>query len=270
MKPWLDETSDADEFERSILRAGLDADPSQSTQEQIWSSLVGALPVAPSVALTAASPAIGAKSAAVGISKASTVSLAITKGFVVGLAVYGATAGAVALSERLTSPSALDVAAPQVTPPPKPKDARSEAPAQTPTPAIDGGPAKSHAIPGNATSALGPPSQKRELEPPAVASFNAPEPPSGRQTSQLDAETRALRRARDELRSGKLADARTTLETSQRRFSAPELYQEREALMIELLYRGGQKPAAAERAQVFLSRFPESPHAQQVQLFAGR
>jgi len=58
-----------------------------------------------------------------------------------------------------------------------------------------------------------------------------------------------------------------TLEASQRRFSAPTLDQEREALLIELVYRSGQFDAATARAQAFLARFPESPHAAQIRLF---
>ena len=50
----------------------------------------------------------------------------------------------------------------------------------------------------------------------------------------------------------------------------PELYQEREALMIELLYRSGQVTAAEQRARAFLSHFPESPHAQQIRRFVAR
>ncbi|HEX3850474.1 MAG TPA: hypothetical protein VHW01_05875 [Polyangiaceae bacterium] len=72
-----------------------------------------------------------------------------------------------------------------------------------------------------------------------------------------------------ELRSGRLADAFATREASRRQFSAPELYQEREALMIELLRRSGQAAAARERAQAFLSRFPESPHAEQIRQLAA-
>ena len=103
--------------------------------------------------------------------------------------------------------------------------------------------------------------------PPSVATFDVSEPLSEPRSSQLEAETRALRRARDELRAGKLSDAFATLEASRREVSEPELYQEREALMIELLSHSGQASAAEQRARAFLSRFPESPHAQQVRRF---
>jgi len=77
--------------------------------------------------------------------------------------------------------------------------------------------------------------------------------------SRLEAEARALRQARDELRTNRLVDAFATLEASRRQFPAPELDQEREALMIELLYRSGQATAAEQRAEAFLRRFPEIP-----------
>ena len=99
---------------------------------------------------------------------------------------------------------------------------------------------------------------------PSVATFDDSGQPNGARLSQLEAETRALRSARNELRAGKLADAFATLETSRRQVTVPELYQEREALMIELLQRSGQTSAAKERAQAFLSRFPESPHSEQL------
>ncbi|HEX7452214.1 MAG TPA: hypothetical protein VF294_08015, partial [Polyangiaceae bacterium] len=102
----------------------------------------------------------------------------------------------------------------------------------------------------------------------SVAAFG--DPASASRASQLQAEAQALRSARAALRSGRLADAFATLEASRRQFSAPELYQEREALMIELLQRSGQTSAAKERAQAFLSRFPESPHAEQLRQLVPR
>ena len=92
---------------------------------------------------------------------------------------------------------------------------------------------------------------------------------SATRASQLRAESAALRRARAELRAGKLADARSTLAAASREFTAPELSQEREALTIELLARSGQVTAARTRAQAFLARFPDSPHAAAVLQFSG-
>ena len=112
LKHWLDEGSDADEFERSILRAGLDADPSQATQDQIWSNVMGSLAVAPLIAVTTGLETASAKGASAGIAKA--VWLAVAKGFVVGLAVYGATAGVVEISNRPTTAPIHEASAPRV------------------------------------------------------------------------------------------------------------------------------------------------------------
>ena len=278
LKHWLDETSEADEFERSILRAGLEADPPQTTQDQIWSSLASTLAIAPLVAVTAAAETASAKAAGAGIAKAG-VWLAVAKGFVVGLAVYGAASGVSELSNRLEAHPAPVVNATHVTTPPRVARAVPEQQSAVPTatlaptsddePAPDDPPAPNTA-PRAVASAPNQVPEKRIMDLPAVARFGNPERASATRSSQLEAETRALRRARDELRTGQLADAFATLEASQRQFSAPELYQEREALMIELLDRSGQKAAAAQRARAFLSRFPESPHAQQIRQFAAR
>ena len=103
---------------------------------------------------------------------------------------------------------------------------------------------------------------------PSVASFiDESEIVGGREerASQLKEEARVLRQARAQLRAGELASARALLEASQRRFTAPELYQERESLMIELLFRSGQTAVASQRAKKFLATFPESPHAARLQ-----
>ena len=113
----------------------------------------------------------------------------------------------------------------------------------------------------------------RANEVPAVAAFEDPPHSTAdagtKHASQLQAEARALREARAALRAGQLSSALATLEASRQRFSAPELEQEREALLIELLFRSGQSHAAALRAKAFLERFPESPHAGQVQQFTS-
>ena len=86
--------------------------------------------------------------------------------------------------------------------------------------------------------------------------------------SRLKEEAALLRRARSELRAGALSAAFATLEASRQKFTAPELSQEREALAIELLYRSGERTAAAARAREFLARFPGSPHGAAIRAFA--
>jgi len=276
LKHWLDDSSDSDEFERSILRAGLDADPPLAKRDEIWTGLMATVAVVPLAAVATSAQLASAKVATAGVSKAAAVWLAVAKGFVVGLAVYGAAQGVTEISSRFSAPH---------TPAPSAQPAqRAKAPARAPS--REGEPSSAASAPSLIPTSKEAPSTPRAAEAgssarareplnaiiplPSIATFDNREPPAPVRVSQLEAETRALRRARDELRTGKLADAFATLEASQRQFSAPELYQEREALMIELLHRSGQVTAAERRASAFLSRFPESPHVQQIRRFAAK
>lgn len=275
LKHWLDEGSEADEFERSILRAGLDADPPEAKRDQIWSGLVSTLAIAPLTAATVSMQAGSAQAAATGASKAAAVWLAVGKGFLVGLAIYGASVGVSEVANRLGPAPARALPAPPARTPARalssgsqPLASASTAPLTT---AGEDAPAAPRAAQRGDTSVSS--SARASANPaatlPSIANFEEPEQPSSARVSQLDAEARALRHARAELRAGQLTDAFATLEASRRQFSAPELYQEREALMIELLSRSGQVSAAEQRARAFLSRFPDSPHAQQVRRFGG-
>jgi hypothetical protein len=137
------------------------------------------------------------------------------------------------------------------------------------------------ARPGSATTAALPNRQRaREVElqarqqpvgAPSVAVFAEPSEAqaarSAERQSQLKEEAELLRRARAHLRAGELAATLALLETSRRRFAAPELSQERESLMIELLFRRGETAAAAARARRFIAAFPESPHAGRLKSF---
>jgi hypothetical protein len=268
-KHWLDESSDADDFERAILHSGLDADPSPAKCDEVWAGITGALAVPPLLTTAAAGTA---KAAASSVGKTAAVWLGIGKGFVLGVAVYGAAAGVSEVSKRFGAERVAPIASVQTTKPVLPRVAplapiaaaglaTTEAAAPTTiviasstSPTVgstNGAPAKAPGAANSSASTL-----------PSVAAFD--DPASAVRASQLQAEAQALRSARAELRSGGLAEAFATLEASRRQFSAPELYQEREALMIELLQRSGQVAAARERANAFLSRFPESPHAEQI------
>jgi len=268
LKHWLDETSDADEFERAILRAGFEADPSDAKRDQIWTSLAATLAAAPLVAATTSVQAASTQAAAIGASKAGAVWLAVAKGFLVGLAVYGAAAGVSEISGRLSARPAPTVTTQRSIAKTRATSGSGEASGAASAlplpPTGDDAPKALRAAQRGSGNALA----REPLHPtpdlPSVATFDDSKPPGIARASQLEAETRALRRARDELRANKLADAFATLDASRRQFSAPELYQEREALMIELLHRSGQRAAAEQRANAFLGRFPESPHVQQI------
>jgi hypothetical protein len=275
-KHWLDPASDADELERSILRAGSEADPTDAQRREVWAGL--ALALAP-LAGAGATMAQGAsvKATASAATKAAGVWLSVGKGFVLGLAMYGASAGVSEIASRVAehrAPRAGSSAHQLVVE--RPRTIAAAAPALSATAPVAPLPeAASHATsrPSAAAElkmpAAAPPATPNEDLPPIGAFSDLADAANGTRASQLDAETRALRSARTELRAGKLVDAFATLEASRRRFSAPALYQEREALMIELLYRSGQTAAAQARAAAFLARFPESPHAEQVRQFAA-
>jgi len=274
LKHWLDEASEADEFERAILRAGLDADPPGTKQDQVWSGLMATLAVVPLTAATTSAQAVSAKAATAGLGKAAAVLLAVTKGFVVGLAIYGAEEGVSEISRRLSAEQAPAKAVQRATARPTTGSRLAEPQATasafgiTLTPAIDDAPSTRGSIQRGSVdpsaNALARNAQKAAVTLPSVTTVENSELSRGARVSQLEAEARALRQARDELRTNRLVDAFATLEASRRQFPAPELDQEREALMIELLYRSGQATAGEQRAEAFLRRFPESPHLQQI------
>ncbi len=286
LHPLLHETSDADDFERAVLRAGLPADPPAGAEAVVWSGVLGALAAAPLAVTSAVGASASAKTALGGASKAAAVWLGVGKGFVVGLALYGAVTGAAELAARFAPPqapsapvaSAVSTASrargtprPSALAPVSTADRASNEDSAEPPPASSAlaTPAAA-AVVGNAPRSSAASADERpasaELGP--VAAF--PNPVSGVRSSQLQAEVAALRSARADLRAGKLADAFATLEAGQRQFTAPELYQEREALLIELLSRSGQVAAAKQRASAFLTRFPDSPHAQAIRELTRR
>ena len=269
-KHWLDDASEADAFERSVLSAGLAVDPPPGAEDAVWSSVLGALAVAPIPVAASGVSGASVKTAVTGASKAAAVWLGVGKGFVVGLALYGAGAGASEVAARLSAPAPRAVAAPKARPslPAEPSkqattlaepEALLDAPASAPLASSTSSARGANTLPSPPPIAAGLPS---------VAAF--PEPVSDPPQSQLRAEAAALRSARSELRAGKLADAFATLEASRRQFSAPALYQEREALLIELLFRSGQVATARQRGAAFLEHFPESPHAAAIRQFSAR
>jgi hypothetical protein len=292
-KHWLDESSEASDFERAVLRSGLDADPPEPRRDEVWGRVLASISLTPIGAAidhgATLKPAAAALKGAASGAKAGVVWLGVGKGFVIGLALYGASAGVSEISTRFAVQHARGA-----------DHARAEHGSTVTTGGDHGSfmareavpvgetPSESStalavrnagAAPGAATIAGVSSAQETTLparapDAPSVASFeDSPSSPSKipeKPASQLEAEARALREARAELKAGQLSDAFATLEASRHELSIPELYQEREALMIELLYRSGQVAAAAERARAFLERFPESPHAGHVRQFAAQ
>lgn len=288
-KRWIEAGSDASEFERALLASGLDADPPAEAEGAVWHSVASTLGVPlPPVAATT--------SAAASVKALTSVSALVTlgKGFALGVAVSLGLVG-VARLETARAPDAQPTRAPLVrstraavtqesgtksiaAPNPLPElprtavstlvaeAARGELPATDPSPRAPSPPRLPEA--SAPVTDLGPTSL------PSVAAFpiaapRGPSPQAEREhQSQLEEEALLLRRARAELRANRIAAAFATLEASREKFSLPELRQEREALLIELLFRSGERARGVEKARRFLVQYPQSPHAAQVRSIA--
>ena len=271
-KRWIDADSDADEAERSILRAGLGSDPPPQLEDEVLRRVLAAALLPAPLHPGAAGPSVGPVAPAPGVAavagptaKAASTLALLGKGFVAGVGVSAAiAAGQHWVFREPPRPAPAETARP-VAAPSAPRVARG-APGRSAPPAESTLPAQPLEAKPSAPRSLPKSSEAPRPEPrpgtaePAVA--------ASRRASQLEEEAALLKSARQHLRQGALAAAFATLETSHQRFSASELEQEREALMIELLYRSGQRAAAAARARAFLQRHPESPHRGQVQQFA--
>jgi len=280
----MDEQSDADDFERAILRSELDAAPPAAAENEVLSRVLAAVVPIPPGGPGPSGPALTATGGA--LAKGAATLGGLGKGFALGI---GVSIAAVSGSHLLgtgspwhgaspkTAASLRAPEAPMTVPAPlertetldaKRKDSPS-APAARPE--VDSRAPSGSLVGAIPTVTAEPPAAERTPGASSVASFPATD--DAALASRLREEAALLRRARAELRAGSLAAAFATLEASRRQFTAPELAQEREALAIELLHRSGERAVAALRAREFLARYPDSPHAAAVRVFladAGR
>jgi hypothetical protein len=88
--------------------------------------------------------------------------------------------------------------------------------------------------------------------------------------SLLGEESLAVVAARQALRAGDANKTLHLLDLAQQRFKKGALTEEREALTIEALAKAGQSARAEARAQAFLTNYPRSPHAADVQRFIAK
>ena len=95
-----------------------------------------------------------------------------------------------------------------------------------------------------------------------------PRAPSNSSTATLVEEGRLLAKAHQLVQSGEGRQALDVLASVGVALPAPALYQEREVLTIEALDATGASAAAKLRAQRFLKRYPNSPHAGSLQRYA--
>jgi len=295
-KRWIEANSEATELERVLLASGLDAEPPAEAEAAVWRSLTSALGVPAAVAgITAASSASATASAtSAKVLTGASALVTLGKGFALGVVVSLGLVGVARLEAarpavsrplesppvRLPSPTAAPAGkAPLLTANPVPELPRTAASAAF---AVGEASAESQpsSPPARAPSSPGvPESSPRLTEPRAAATSSVAAFPIAEghaaspqaeleRRSQLEEEAALLRRARAELRGNRLAEAFATLEASREKFSLPELSQEREALLVELLFQSGQRASAVEKARRFLVQYPNSPHAAQVRSIA--
>jgi len=281
-KRWIDEQSDADDFERALLRSELDVAPPADMETDVLKRVMAVVaPVAPGIPggpTVPVAPAAGGIAATGALAKSAATLGGLGKGFAlgVGVSIAAATGNHFLASNSPASrpvPSSTVVLAVPSAAPMVAKPSHLVAPPLE-LPAADSPEQPASRTPLDSPSsgvAANPPTVQAPVTEPtpaaaSVASFPSDGPALA--ASRLKEEAALLRRARAELRAGALAQAFATLEASRRSFTAPELTQEREALAIELLYRSGERTAAATRARDFLARFPESPHAAAVRAFS--
>jgi hypothetical protein len=280
-KRWIDEHSDADDFERAILRSELDAAPPPDASGDVLKRVMAVVaPIGPGAPIPTGTvePATGGLLGGGAIAKGAATLGGLGKGFALGVGVSiaaatgshfigaGPFATAPAPSSTAIQAQSVSSARPRAT---RPDETAPAAPANQPThePQTEPEPPSRGAAPIG-TAPVSTPRSPAAQTPGASSVASFPSDEAALAASRLKEEAALLRRARAELRAGALAQAFATLEASRRAFTAPELTQEREALAIELLYRSGERAAAASRARDFLARFPESPHAAAVRGFA--
>ena len=302
-KRWIDEGGGATPFERDLLRDALNMDPPTGAQASAWAALIlridpgGGGPGGDSGAgqgLEGGAQAGGATGAAA--SNASALSTATGLGAVAGggivkSAVLGAACAGVALASYIAvtpsapgpsaaGPSRTVAVAPIGMGEPGALRARgAPAPIES-APAVSApsaNPASGREGPKGHVSAASraPPLPEVGPEPaPPIQEVVSPAGSSGaaslsvsERASRLRDESLLLGQARDALRGGSAGEALRLLEVSRTRFPDGMLGQEREALTIEALARGGHRAAAAARAAAFIRAYPQSPHAQRLQSF---
>jgi hypothetical protein len=278
---WSEDSSGATDLERSVLRSEQNVEPPAGASAAVWAKLSADLGLPALVGVAAVSHTAKAELAAetgaragsaLGASaKALVPAAASTLPFLKGVNAGVVACGAVWQGQRwLSDPAATTVeSAPRAA-----SVASSRAPGTPTAPVLEGpvaaaDPRRPDVAPKANERAPAPephlPVPPNPGSAPSVAVFGeaselvraTPE----QRASQLKEEAELLRQARAQLRAGELASAFALLETSRRRFAAPELYQERESLLIELLFRSGQTAAARTRAHAFVTAYPESPHA---------
>lgn len=240
-RPWLEDADPSLRVERSMLKKLNAQQPPSGSADHGWAALAAEIG-----ALEALGAASGANQAAQLHATAHTVkggaSLIVAAKIAAGIAVAG---GLLWGGSALFSSDATSVTV------------RHAAP--TPVPALP-------------PSVEERPSQQVTEQRPETDQAPAKAPPStgARPTSSattLAEEGRLLAQAHQLVQSGDARQALEVLRLSASRYPRSVLYQEREVLTIEALGATGASGAARQRAERFVKRYPNSPHAERLKRF---
>lgn len=249
---FLNQISDADEFERKLLGSLQRVQPPADAKSEAWARIEAQVAAVALVSATLASTAAAGSTATAAASSAGSpltvtplVLKALGSKLTLGLALAGSVLGASALLwtpfHSRPAPSVASVAPPAraTLPEPIPAAIATEEPATAPRIAV--------------------PASERPAK--ASAEPNA--------SDRLNAESALLTQARAQLRRGDTAEAERSLARLRANFPKGVLGQEREVLAIELLLAQGNTEAARRRANAFIAAHPKSPHSPQLSRLAG-
>jgi hypothetical protein len=300
-KRWLHESGAAHARERRALSAAAELEPPVGLEDRVWSELSNAV-LEPERALDAAQeapvkpepPGPGLEAGASTASGTSST-FALAKSLGVGLALGALSMGGLELA-RKTSDAARALPSNAISEGARfpsgsmPRPASSEPAESRAQPTLRRAPATSAAqqaarvdsetVPpvttinraAGATAPSFPPASLAESAPTAAFSTNATgAAPLGVKLryNALRDEARAVARAENLIRQGRLHEAEALLEESARRFGAGALSQERELLIIDTLGRLGKTALAEARARAFLQNHPHSQLAPKMRRLAG-
>jgi len=234
-RPWLEDGDPSLRVERALLKRLNAQQPPVGSTEQGWAALSAAISGLPPVGSGPAplDPTQAIPHAVKG------ASLAITAKIAVGVALTGGMlwTGRALLKPHDTSSSSIQ---PQ----------QSALPAEAPPDPQTGEP---EAVPEKTAD-------------PRAARMQQPAAPASSATT-LAEEGRLLAKAHQLIQSGQGQQALEILRMSESRYPRSVLSQEREVLTIEALGATGASSAARARAERFLKRHPNSPHAARLKWF---
>ncbi|MBK8252023.1 MAG: hypothetical protein IPK82_05080 [Polyangiaceae bacterium] len=292
-KRWLEDSGDAANAVRDVLRAGRDMDPPEGAERGVWLALsaqiaaggagvgsgAGASATTGTTAGTSAVTGTGASTTAAGAASSGLIKAILIGAFGGVIAVTGysvlepASPPVVSQGEQQADPKAAhnkpSSVAPVATSKPK-----TESPKTSEAPVSAGGSAPAPSQSVSAPVGTAPPADSASAQPVFQPSGDStvgsssfvPGSPEER-ASRLREENELVGQARGALRSGDPARAMQILMQAGQKFPDGVLGQEREALMIEALAKSGSREAASVRAAAFIKAHPTSPHSARLQAF---